>query len=407
MTEMANAIILVVDRLSAGYLGPYGNTWIETPCWNSLAARAALFEWCLADAVDLPTIYRSYWFGHHALSRGPLGSSLPEAVARAGIHSALITDEPSLLELPGATAFVDRIAVKPATVDGPAVEIYQTRIAQLLATAAEHLQRMPEPFLAWVHARGMSGPWDAPIELRNQFADEDDPEPPTLIEPPQKRLDEGHDPDELLGYQQAYAGQIALLDLCLEAFFEAARALPGWDRTLLVATSPRGYPLGEHGVVGGSETNVYEEQTHVPCVARLPLDRHAGVRCRELVQPPDLCGGLWRMWGLAADGAPRWGQDLLAMLESESPTWRDRAASVSAAARALRSPAWLLVCRDGAPRELFAKPDDRYEVNEVASRCAEAADQLELAWNEFHHAAQSAPPPQLSPLSDLLRDGLA
>lgn len=55
---MMNAIVLVVDRLGAGYLGPYGNTWLETPHWNRLAARSALFEWALTDAVDLPTVYR-------------------------------------------------------------------------------------------------------------------------------------------------------------------------------------------------------------------------------------------------------------------------------------------------------------------------------------------------------------
>ena len=34
----------------------------------------------------------------------------------------------------------------------------------------------------------MSGAWDAPLELRNQFADEDDPEPPKLSQPPKQLL---------------------------------------------------------------------------------------------------------------------------------------------------------------------------------------------------------------------------
>ena len=53
-------------------------------------------------------------------------------------------------------------------------------MAQLLAAATEQLERMPEPFLLWIHSRGMAGAWDGPVELRNQFADEEDPLAPGL-----------------------------------------------------------------------------------------------------------------------------------------------------------------------------------------------------------------------------------
>ncbi len=78
---MDNAIVIVVDRLGAGYLGPYGNTWIETPSCNRLAARSVLFEFALADAVDLATVYRSYWQGLHAMSPDRPIRSLPEMAA--------------------------------------------------------------------------------------------------------------------------------------------------------------------------------------------------------------------------------------------------------------------------------------------------------------------------------------
>ena len=63
-----NAVVLVLDRLGCGYLGPYGNTWIEAPAWNRLAAQATLFETALIDSPDLLQLYQSYWYGRHALS---------------------------------------------------------------------------------------------------------------------------------------------------------------------------------------------------------------------------------------------------------------------------------------------------------------------------------------------------
>lgn len=403
---MANAVVLVFDRLGAGYLGPYGNTWIETPSCNRLAAEATLVEWALADAVDLRAVYRSYWQGLHALCPERPVRSLPEALAAAGVHCALVTDETELLDFPGAAAFAERIVLTPDSPDQPVAEILQTQIAQLLAAAAEQLERMPEPFLLWIHSRGMAGPWDGPMELRNQFADEEDPPPPGLVVPPVKQLASSADPDELLGYQQAYAGQVALLDLCLEAFLDAAEATPGWDRTLLALTAPRGYPLGEHGWVGASDAVVYEEQVHVPLLLRQPNGRQAGERCQQLVQPPDLCVSLWEMFQLEPDPVGRWGRSLLAAPDPALPARRDRAATVSPAAHALRTPAWLFIQRADGPRELYAKPDDRYEVNEVGNRCLEAAEQLADAWSDTQQAAQLCQCPQFPPLSELLLRGI-
>ena len=40
--EKRRAVVLVIDRLGAGYLGPFGNTWIDTPCFNQLASQSLL-----------------------------------------------------------------------------------------------------------------------------------------------------------------------------------------------------------------------------------------------------------------------------------------------------------------------------------------------------------------------------
>jgi hypothetical protein len=54
----------------------------------------------------------------------------------------------------------------------------------------------------------------------------------------------------------------------------------------------------------------------------------------------------------------------------------------SAHDRALRTPAWLLRTPDEGPAELYAKPGDRWEVNEVANLCPEVAAGLQAALAE-------------------------
>src|SRR5262249_56411820 len=126
------------------------------------------------------------------------------------------------------------------------------------------------PFLLWIHTQGMNGPWDAPLEMRYQFADEDDPVPPDLVSPPQKTLAADYDPDELLGLAHAHAGQVALVDYCLGMLLEALEEHPLASETLLAVTSPRGYPLGEHLRVGPANEALYGELLHVPLFLRLP-----------------------------------------------------------------------------------------------------------------------------------------
>src|SRR5262249_61341886 len=132
------------------------------------------------------------------------------------------------------------------------------------------LSQAQRPFLLRIHAQGMTGPWDAPLELRYQFADEDDPVPPDFVEPPRKALTPDYDPDDLLGLAHAYAGQVALVDYCLGMLLEAVDRHPLGGETLLAVTSPRGYPLGEHLRVGPGDDALYGELLQVPLLVRPP-----------------------------------------------------------------------------------------------------------------------------------------
>jgi arylsulfatase A-like enzyme len=403
---MKNAIVLVVDRLGAGYLGPYGNTWIDTPNFNRLAAESLLFEFVMADSPHLPLLYRSYWKGLHAISDDAAGDSLPESLVATDIHTAVVTDDQTVAELKWTDAFDERIALSPTPAVQTAEEVGLTQMAHLFASVVDWLAKAPEPFLLWVHSRGMAGSWDSPLDFRNQFADEEDPTPPDTVTPPVMRLETDYDPDDLLGLQHAYAGQVRLLDMCLGVLLDAVYTMPAGEATLLAVTSPRGYPLGEHGRVGQCDDTLYGELLNVPCFLRFPDGVGAAARSHYLVQPPDVFSTLLDWLGLPACDESVWGTSLIPALDDVLPSHRDRACSISEGHSAIRTPAWLLQRHPESKRELFAKPGDRWEANEVADRCGETANELETLLEEFREAVRSGDVTRLTPLSKVLVEGL-
>jgi arylsulfatase A-like enzyme len=398
---LPSAIILVVDRLGSGFLGPYGNTWVETQSCNRLASEGLLCEFAVSDSPSLETVYRSYWTGRHAMDSRPAEETLPEAATKAGLKTILLTDEPRVAEHPMAAGFAEKILLPVDEAAVAAKEIEETQIARLTQAAMELIARQREPYWLWIHSRGMSGAWDAPPEYRNAFRDEDDPQPGNFTAPPLIKRGSSFDPDELLRYVHAYAGQVTVMDLCLGALLDAAEEHRMAKDTLFAFTSPCGYPLGEHGQVGPVEDALYGEILNVPLIIRLPKRWDALMRSQELVQPHHL-HDLLRAQFVANTPSL-----LLDIAEGKDHPLRGIACAVAKGERAIRTPAWFLreVCTgDDAKVELFAKPDDRWEVNEVASRASEVVDDLKAALNAFENAAHEGRLAELAPLTEALAD---
>ncbi|MDA1048882.1 MAG: sulfatase-like hydrolase/transferase [Planctomycetota bacterium] len=402
-----NALVVVIDRLGSGFLGPYGNTWIETPAMNQLASESVLFENVIADSNDLTLLYRSYWSGVHAICRTdrPEGS-LAKLIERGGWHATLITDDELLLRHPLAEDFGAHVSLAQAAPDRLAASIEETRFAQLTLAAIEWLADATEPGLLWLHARGMNGPWDAPQELAEQFRDEDDPAAYSDMIPPQLTLGSDHDPDDILRVMHAYAAQISVLDTCVGSLLDAIEQHPLADGTLVVLTSPRGYPLGEHGQIGAGQRDLFGETLNVPLLIRHPDQQAACMRLDSLAQPSDLYATLARWFGVSDVARSTTGHDLLELSTNERAWKREAAFAVGRDERAVRTPAWLLHVDGNAAKSLYAKPDDHWESNEVADRCGEVPDQLAALIDEFEELVNQGDLVQLAPLSRELVEGI-
>ncbi|MBN2021194.1 MAG: sulfatase-like hydrolase/transferase [Pirellulales bacterium] len=401
-----NAICLVIDRLHAGYLGAYGNAWIETPAVDRLACESFVFDQALIGSPRTEGLCRAVWQGRHPLLRGQATGerALAERLAAEGVRTMLLTDEPAVADDPLAEGFAQLVEIDLPDRIETADAVERTHMARCFSELVDRLDGIPEPFLAWAHFTGMAARWDAPYAFRERWAEEDDPAPPEDAEVPRTMLDEDYDPDDLLGITHAYAGQVALLDVCLGALLEWLRESPLGSRTMLAFLSARGFPLGEHRRVGVCDEALFGELVHVPMMLRLPDGCGAAARSQALVTPADLRPTLLEYWSIDEPPAGRFDRSLLPLVRGDVETVRDRLClGASGGETAIRAPAWYL--RRADRFSLFVKPDDRWEVNDVADRCPDVVQRLDDAAAEYIARLQVGQLDGLAPLDDLLVHG--
>lgn len=349
-------IVLMIDGISAALPGPYGNTTVETPALNLLASQSHVFDFCFSDSPQLDQIYPQLW---------------PQLATRP---STIVSDCPDVLNLATEAEFETIIDAAGEPKSRLANSVAETQAADFFVQALAAAHETEPGGICWLHHRGLTGPWDAPYELRCSFADEDDPAPPQNIDRPIGTFDsKSDDPDELLGYQQCAYAQLTVIDQLLDVFLEQLQQVPNADELMLVFTSPRGYPLGEHGIVGSFE-NLFNETIHVPLMIRLPSSSPSdtnsffGRRHRDLIQLSNLNPLLQRL----LDN------------ESENETGEvDAVASSSINASvgnliAMQTESWKLIvdAENTDDAMLFAKPDDRWEVNDVSRRCVDIVEAM-------------------------------
>jgi arylsulfatase A-like enzyme len=457
LAESRNAICLVIDGWQAGFAGPYGNSWINTPAINRLAAEGFVFDHALVDSPHLDRLYRSFWRGVHAAvpdDRLPAGEGLAARLASAGFNTTLVIDEPRVAEHPSAKEFREIVRLDPARATSSAADIAGTQLAEFFSQVLDRLEAADEPYLLWAHTSSLTNCWDAPLEYRERYLERDDAsgadervhlaaEIAALdrvgVVSPAGRYEASPDPDELLALRRAYAAQVSVFDACLAGLLEALDQMPDADRTLLFVAGARGFPLGEHRRIGleidlrthsnasaqAAGDALHAELIHVPWLWRLPKQKIALGRSQALVQPADCCATLADWWGLsepARANADRLGiasgRSVLPLLLEEESDWRDRALLTLNDQLALRTASWFLrksgigaeaVPNDSGapPLELFVTPDDRWEQNEISNRCeAVAATLAELA-DEYRQALHTGEPAELTELSAEVQAGVS
>ena len=403
-----NAICLAVDRLHGGYLGAYGNTWTDTPSLDRLASQSVLFDQALVDSPQLEQLYRSYWQGWHAMC--PLAPPVPRPsllalLREAGVTSVLLTDEPQVARHPLSVDFDELIEIDPPWQPRPAQEIEQTHFARCFVQIINWLEDARGPFLLWCHLGGMGTTWDAPFEFREAHREEGDPQPPIAADVLDLMLPADYDPDELLGITQSYAGQISLLDTCMGAFLGVSRRIALSQGNTADAQFDARVSAGRtspHGAL--RRVPLFAELVHVPWMMRFPNEFGAATRSQALVEPADLWATLLDWWQVEGVPASPTAASVMPLVQQQSAAIRDRLCVQGVGVeRAIRTPAWYL--RATTEPELYAKPSDRWETNNVATRCQEVVECLQDALLQCELVLPSGRFADLPPLNDLLLNG--
>ena len=357
----AGMLVVAVDRLPAWILPAYGATWVAMPRLTALAARGVVLDRMIAATDDsLVTL------GDLLGGPGEPPALVAAATAR-GWRTALVTDDET-----AAVAGADVTRAIATATRLPARQAEGTCLGRLCA-AARDVVAAGGHRLVIVHATSLGTCWDAPPEFRDAYVASDDPPPPPGADVPGFEVSVDADPDLLVGIRQAFAGQLTLLDARLGEVLDAA---PGWS---IVVAGLRGLALGLHGHVGPGGAAAHGELVHVPAILCDSGGRMAGQRHAGLVVPADLGATLVELAGgtaAAADPAAPWrGASLAGLLTAWTCPHRDRAVAVTRGGAAVVTPFWLGVS-DGARVRLYAKPDDYFELCDVADRCPAVAEEL-------------------------------
>ncbi len=320
-------IVIAIDGLRASALGAYGQTAYETPSLDALAAESRTHDWVYARTPDPADFY----------------AALASQVTAEG--SVLVTSD-AKMTASIHPRFGRVIDVQPTGYGEIAARIEDTQMAASWAEMVVRLFDAKEAGagLVWLHARGLYGAWDAPAELMATLIDEDDPPVVPSVTPPDQVTG---DDDERFAASCRYAAQVMVFDPSVGGCLELIEGLYEGEDYRLILLGLRGFPLGEHGRIGGVDERLYSEQQHVPL----------------LVRDPGVAGRFDR------SAAPVALDAVVAALLAEAQPPRGAVLLHSTTARVVVTDEWLLRAPASAVEtpELYVKPDDRWEQNDVAS----------------------------------------
>lgn len=375
-------LVLNVDHLPVHLLGPYGNSSIPTPTLNAWAARGmtadAVFQSGIGDI--LPAISSLAEFRRCAdlcLSPGHEGRSVwPTCPIETD-------DESSISWVP-----IRRASRLAKDWEDSAVATYLERA---LSKWTESM--LPADSIVWIDLPLLSGPWDAPLKWRQYLAGDDDPEVYSDLDPPYLVLpsdgfgglfiDDKIDPDLRLSYEHAAGAMLMLLDQACEWLRACVEALPRGRETSILLTSESGYSLGEHFGIGSFPDRVWAEEAHVPMILFVGATGKYPARI-PMIASQRQCLSLWLTQRSESPVLPTGSaasKDYDGLVAQTLTNWsnftNDRSDLVPKYAVVSRSPnqiairtqTWSFVWKVRQSPHLFVRPDDRFEQNDVASRC--------------------------------------
>jgi arylsulfatase A-like enzyme len=387
-------VVLYAHSLHLGYLGCYGNEWVATPALDQLAAEGIVFDQHYADhpLMDAGGV-RAAWTGRYHFP-GP-ESAVAEPTGGTTTLAHLV-DAHQIL-------FSQVIERGPTEAMPPGSRRSWRRILDETKSILQHWPAQT-PGLLWVDLPSLSPPWQVPEEVLGDYfdaePDEEEPAEPPLVpwlDPPPGPFDR-EDDTAFERLQTTYAAAITHFDAQVARLLHAMEPYGGSEEISVCLTAANGLPLGEHGIVGNCRPWLHDELIHLPLILRLPGGTEAGRRIGALTQPVDLLPTILEVFGVSPSAALH-GQSLWPLIRGQREEGRSYACAGArlgdATEWAVRTAQWAYILplgpgSDSLPRgpQLYVKPDDRWEVNNVLQHHLELAEHLDRTLRGFVEASR-------------------
>jgi len=423
-------VVLSFDSLPVSYLGCYGNPWVRTPHLDELAVDSVVFDLHFGENFDADARQHAWWTGRYEFRR--IDASPAEEPAAllslrsAGVRTRLVIQRGSSVPVPAE--LFDSITWIEGTEDPQAEE--ETAIARLVeqgcAAIRESAENPQVPELIWLHARGVAEeslpppPYDEFYEdleeLTSLFDEPDDEDDfaeeledelaenvtadnadaaslSALSSDPEvaasESSEEGTAPRRSGALDPDDAGWVTLLDEQLGSLHTAVEELARETRVLFAVTAAMGSVAEADVDFANLETDfqplavLRQSRIQSPLLMRVSTAAPLPGRFGGLTQSVDLLPTLLEWFEVAIPASVE-GKSMLPILQGERVVLRESAyLGAGEHFRGVRTPEFSLLLQDSATSRgpqatavLFVKPDDRWDVDNVARQYPEVVENL-------------------------------
>ena len=364
-----NILVVVSDTLRTAYLGPYGNTAIQTPNLDRFAKESALFERAYPEA--LPTIptrrtlhsgrrafpFRDYkpvpWDNVYLAGWQPMSpeeGTIAEALDQAGYHCGFVSDVPHYF-VPAqnftrgfrqwdfvrgnaedryrspAPYAADRIKSRYESARGPmhvanlgGFEPDEMDFAtpRTFRSAIKFLEenQSSSPFYLYVDTFHPHESWEAPRKYYELYRDLGY-RGKTRLTVPYSTLHQHPLPEAGLDDIRAhYSGLVTMVDHWFGQLLDKLSETEKENETLVVFLSDHGTNFADNleSVTGKPASALYPGTMHIPLLVRHPKRNGAGKRYQELVYTLDVPATVCAVAGTEPENGVE-GRNLLPLLE--------------------------------------------------------------------------------------------
>lgn len=402
-----NLVLVVSDTLRWDCLGAYGNTRVQTPNLDRLAAESVVFEDAYAEGLPTLPVRRVLLTGRpifpfryvpqpsdmvqlpgwHPLFEEDV--TLAEHLRAHHYVTAFVTDVYHMMKpnknfhrgfehwywvrgqeddafalrdeaqvgdlLAQATPHADRLRQRHWVVQHLMNRKdwrsdADTSVARVMAHAAAWVEQytLDDPFFLYVDCFDPHEPWDPPVEDARRY----DPDYEGLdgVAPPASTA--GLSEQQLRRIEAAYAGEVTLVDRWVGHLLDALRDKGVMDDTVVVFTTDHGCMMGEQGELHKGEDRLRNQCTRLPLFIRHPAGVGAGRRLRGFVQHQDVMPTALGLMGIAPPERVL-GADLWPMVAGDAPKPRQTIVTAFGHYASVRTGKWNYV------RPWTALPQDR------------------------------------------------